>query len=105
MARTSADLPGRDEPGSRDAPVDPIDGATISLEDEVVRGQDLVLILAWWVPIGVTGHGSNPRFFAHLLDGRGRKWGEANEISYPQERWRPGDRVISWLRIPVEPDV
>ena len=76
-----------------------------SLPDELRPAEDLPLVLAWTVARQPVQPGGEPaaeqRFFAHLLDRSGRKWSEANELDYDAAHWHQGDRVISWLQVPV----
>ena len=75
-----------------------------ALPDELRPSEELSLALAWTVARRPAPPAADPRFFAHLLDRSGRKWSEANELDYHAARWREGDRVISWLEVPVPPE-
>ncbi|MBI2911720.1 MAG: hypothetical protein HYY05_06225, partial [Chloroflexi bacterium] len=76
-----------------------------ALQEEIQPARELPLTLAWTV---VAAPPPEPRpdfrFFAHLLDRAGRKWGEANALDYGTSRWQPGDRIITWLAVPVPAD-
>ena len=42
-------------------------------------------------------------WFNHLLDAEGRKWGQLDHAGWPSSRWQPGDQVIHFFSIQVEP--
>lgn len=75
-----------------------------ALPEEVLPDQELPVTLAWTVVAPPPEPRPDFRFFAHLLDRTGRKWGEANALDYDTSRWQPGDRVVSWLKVPVPVD-
>lgn len=72
-----------------------------TLPQEILPSQDVLLTLAWTVVEPPPDPAHDYRFFVHLLDRAGQKWGEANELDYGAARWRAGDRVVSWLPVPV----
>jgi len=42
-------------------------------------------------------------FAIHLVDARDVRWAQTDEMSYLTEQWRPGDRVLQWFSLPIDP--
>lgn len=64
------------------------------------EGLEAALTLYWQVD-EAPKKGSEYCFFHHVVDNAGQGWGDWDGIGYGAGDWRPGDRVVSWHRIPV----
>ena len=64
------------------------------------RGGKLPITVRWQVRRAV----DEARTFAiHLVDAQDVRWAQTDEMSYLTEQWRPGDRVLQWFQLPIDP--
>jgi hypothetical protein len=47
---------------------------------------------------------ANVHWFNHLEDQEGRRWGQRDLVSWPAERWQPGDRILMHFDLPIAAD-
>ncbi len=63
-------------------------------------GENLETVLYWRVRSHPTG---SLQFSLQLVDGSGRRWGQRDPGSYLSDEWEPGETVVSWAKVPVDP--
>ena len=66
----------------------------------VRRDEPLHLAIHWRVVKSVA---QGRTWAVHLVDDDGFRWAQADQMGYLSEQWRPGDRVIQWFRLPLDP--
>lgn len=71
------------------------------LDSKVRAGDVLELTLIWRVLD--SAQGKDYVFFSHLLDHKGRMWGQGDVNGYPSAEWRPGDVVVGRYDLRVSP--
>ncbi|MCL4465132.1 MAG: glycosyltransferase family 39 protein [Chloroflexi bacterium] len=70
------------------------------LANQPQPGDNLDVVLYWEVlerPAQTLG------FSLQLVDEKGRRWGQRDPGSYLSEEWEPGETLVSWLRVPLDP--
>jgi len=48
--------------------------------------------------------GVNHHWFNHLVNAKGRKVGQRDDVGFPTHNWRAGDTVLTWFDIPIAPE-
>jgi 4-amino-4-deoxy-L-arabinose transferase-like glycosyltransferase len=69
--------------------------------DRVVPDQPLPVTLLWRTTQPAPG--LDVHWFSHLVDAAGLKWGQFDHAAWPTSRWQPGDEVLTFFDLPVDP--